>query len=298
MCLRVMAPEASKWSSEVIYTNHQTNTWLPHHTSTKLSVKNNPRPAPRAIHLYQGPNKYETSLSSPTPDPDPLAHPEPSTTTSGSSLPGNYSSYGPTFWPPRSYPWGYRKLGHPSSPWQPFRSLKTCTRHTGVFPSGTNIPFHSSALHTKNFQSFNHLNAFRSQHCPKRRTHSTNRRNQSSLSISALPLITQFRISFSGAHVTELTLVWLKWTLDKGDQHTGGEGAMTLSWRTSKVSSEQVWGGGEGGWSKWQQIQERRENSNLEGAVDNGLLSSLESVVKAVIWSQEKDQRHRRVCSS
>lgn len=234
-------------------------------------MKNNPWPAPRAIHLYQGWNKYGIPLSSPTPDPDPHAHPEPSTTTSGSSLLENYSSYQPTFWPPRSYPWGYRKLGHPSSPWQPFRFLKTFPRHTRVFPLWTNIPFTLLPYTRQIFSPFNHcgccpLNISRSQHCPKRRAHSTNRKNQSSPSISALLLIMQFRISSSGGHGAELTLVWLKWTMDKGDWHTGGEGAMTLCWRTIRVSSEQVWGGGEGGWSKRQRIQERKEYQSGRGS--------------------------------
>ena len=78
--------------------------------------------------------------------------------------------------PPRSCPWGYRKLGHASSTWQSFRFLKTFIRLTWAFPLQTNIPFHHSALHVTNFQSFHHpdccpLKASRTQHCPKSKTH-------------------------------------------------------------------------------------------------------------------------------
>lgn len=91
--LRITAPHGSKGPWKVIYTNQQTNTWLP---STPLL-----RHASRAIHLYQWPNKYMTPLTfTPIPDPDPHAHPEPSTTTSSSSLLENHSSYWPEFWPP------------------------------------------------------------------------------------------------------------------------------------------------------------------------------------------------------
>lgn len=63
------APQGTKYP-ERSFTPATKQTLKSSHTSSRLSVKNNPWPAPRAIYLYEGTNKSVTLLSSaPTPDP-------------------------------------------------------------------------------------------------------------------------------------------------------------------------------------------------------------------------------------